>query len=524
MLPKSYFLAFVCSFLFLAQHTLAQNEPIINWQKCIGGTDFDQATSIVRTFDGSFVVVGPTGSINGDVDSNKGENDCFLVKLSATGNILWKRSFGGSKTEQPTYLLQTPDSGFIVTVYTNSNDGDVDSNRGIRDAWIVKLNSSGVIQWSKTYGGSGNDVPLCIQQTADGGYIVSGWSESSDGDVAVNKGGEDAWVIKLNASGALVWKKTFGGSLEDHASSIIQTSDGGYLFAGSVKSSDGDITNFHGGEDVWVVKLSATGTMTWQKTFGGTGIDHAGDHGFAGSIMQTFDGKYLVAGWTNSTNGDVTFNHGTWDAWLLKLNTNGTLAWQKTYGGSNDDEAYYMVQMPDSSIIVTGLTNSTDGDVDTLIGFFDVWTYKISAAGNLLWEQTYGSPSGNELAQTMAITPDTCVIVAGYTMANGGNVSGYHGGYTDFWVVRLKNQVVINDIGSIHTEGLALVPNPATQEVKIKGYQEALRVSLYNTTGQKILETEKRSIDVSSLAPGLYLVEIRNTAGNLLATKRLIKQ
>lgn len=286
----------------------------IQWQKVLGGsTGCDFANDILPTPDGGYVFVGHSDSYDGDITSNAGERDVWIVKLSSSGDIQWQKTMGGAKSEYAYSLQLTPDGGYIAAGYTYSNDGDVSGNHGDADAWVVKLSSNGAVQWQKTMGGSNEDIARCIQLTADGGYIVAGSTKSNDGDISGNHGDADAWVIKLNSSGGIQWQKVLGGSSEDIARSIQLTADGGYIIAGSTVSNNGDVVGNHGGQDAWIMKLSSSGTLQWQKSLGGTAND------FANSIQLTNDGGYIVAGQASSNNGDVSGNHGATDAWVIKL-------------------------------------------------------------------------------------------------------------------------------------------------------------------------------------------------------------
>lgn len=177
----------------------------------------------------------------------------------------------------------------------------------------MKINAAGAIQWQKSYGGSSDESARSIKQTVDGGYILGGYTTSIDGDITENHGNRDAWVVKINATGVIEWQKTFGGSANDQINGIMQTVDGGYITAGITYSSDGDVSENNGNGDCWVTKINSTGTMQWQKTMGGGGTE------VANSIQQTADGGYIVASYTNSTNGDVTVNQGNNDYWVIKL-------------------------------------------------------------------------------------------------------------------------------------------------------------------------------------------------------------
>ena len=187
--------------------------PAIEWQKCLGGTADDFANSIQQTSDGGFIVAGETRSNDGDVSGNHGKSDAWVVKLNSLGDILWKKCLGGTGNDYARSIQQISDGGFILTGYTNSNNGDVSGNNGYYDAWVVKLNSSGDILWQKCLGGTYDDYARSIQQTSDTGFILAGYTFSNDGDVSGNHGFSDAWVVKLNSSGDIIWQKCFGGTM-----------------------------------------------------------------------------------------------------------------------------------------------------------------------------------------------------------------------------------------------------------------------------------------------------------------------
>lgn len=362
--------------ILISLNSLAQS-PNIQWQKTLGGTDYDGATCIQQTSDGGYIVAGNTVCNDGDVTANHGENDVWIVKLNATGGIVWQKTYGGTKSEYANSIQQTSDGGYIVAGLTYSNDGDVSGNHSsFYDYWIVKLNSSGQIIWQKTLGGTSDDTASSIQQTSDDGYIVAGLTASSNGDVTQQHGVFDYWIVKLSSSGQIIWQKTYGGTNQDSATSIQQTLDGGYIVAGNTYSNDGEVSGNHGDLDVWIVKLDAVGTIVWQKALGGTGTD------FADSIQQRLDGSYIIAGYTYSNNGDVSGNHTTdnslSDCWVVKLNALGTIVWQKTLGGTDSDYATCIQQTSDNGYILAGITASNDGNVSGNHGNGDYWVVKLA--------------------------------------------------------------------------------------------------------------------------------------------------
>ncbi len=408
---------------------LAPSIPQIVWQKCLGGSRLDEANSVRQTADGGCIVAGDTNSTDGDVNGNHGARDAWVVKLDSVSNIQWKKCLGGSLFDQANGVNQITDGSYIIAGDTNSIDGDVSGNHGNYDAWVVKLDSVGNIQWQKCLGGSLFDYAISIQQTTDGGYIVAGLTNSTDGDVSGNHGNYDAWVVKLDSVGNIQWQKCLGGSRYDEATSVQQTAEGGYIVAGRTNSNDGDVSGNHGDYDAWVVKLDSVGNIQWQKCLGGSAYDEAN------SAQPTNEGGYVVAGDTNSTDGDVSGNHGNYDAWVVKLDRVGNIRWQKCLGGSRDEEAISIQQITDEGYIVAGLTNSNDGDVSGNHGDFDAWVVKLDRIGHIQWQKCLGGSAYDD-SWSARQTTDGRYISAGLTFSNDGDVSGNHGN-GDAWAIKI---------------------------------------------------------------------------------------
>jgi hypothetical protein len=482
------------------------SQPAIQWQKTLGGSSDDYGFNIQQTADEGYIVAGVTYSTDSDVTANQGEADYWIVKMSATGTIQWQKTFGGSAEDYAFSIQQTADGGYIVAGLTNSTDGDITVNHGDYDCWIVKLNATGTIQWQKTFGGSLEDVALSVQQTADGGYIVAGYTKSTDGDVTVNHGGFDYWIVKLNATGTIQWQKTLGGTGQDHATCIQQTADGGYIVAGSSNSYDGDVAENLGSYDFWVVKLDATGTIQWKKSLGGTYSDEAQ------SIQQTADGGYIVAGNTDSADGDVSGYHGSYDYWVVKLNATGTIQWQKAFGGSSDDVATCVQQTTDGGYIVAGWTYSTDGDVirnnwDYYYVGYDYWIVKLSATGTIQWQTALGG-SGDDDAFSIQETADGGYIVAGMSNSTDANFFENNGSY-DYWIVKLETDPL--STSSFQQEHIVIYPNPAKSTLNLQFPDDVLidKIIIIDLTGKIIIEQTKNTAQVNTegLASGMYLIQ-----------------
>ena len=346
-------------------------QGLMEWQtQLLGGMATDGAHSVQQTHDGGYLISGYSNSSDRDLTNNHGGSDCWLIKLNGTGDLVWQKSLGGSEDDSAYAAYQISD-GYIVVGFAYSNDQNVSGNHGGADVWVVKLDQSRSIVWQKCLGGSGDDKAYAMQITPDGGYLIAGETASNNGNVGVNYGGKDFWVIKLNASGQIVWEETYGGSGDDMAHAIQLTTDGGFIVAGHSASNGGMVGGNNGEYDFWAVKVDAARQMEWQRNLGGSLRDQAY------SVRQTADGGYVMAGLTISNDGDVSGFHGAWDYWVTKLSDTGYLQWEQALGGTEIDVAYDIVQSPDGSYIVAGFAGSNNGDISYNNGGSDFWVVKL---------------------------------------------------------------------------------------------------------------------------------------------------
>ena len=400
------------------------------WQKALGGTGTDVANAVVPTSDGGYLVAGYTNSSNGDVTGYRGNNDYWVVKVKADQTIAWQKTLGGTGDDMAYDIVTSPDGGCVVAGYSYSTNGDVTGNHGGSDVWVVKLDAGGAIVWQKAMGGSANDVAYSIISNS-GNYIIAGSAESNDGNVINNHGGADFWLVWFNETGSAIGTNTLGGTGIDRAYSIKATSDGGFLVAGTTYSSGGDVSVNHGSADYWVVKLNISSSIEWQKTLGGTLLD------IGRSIITTSDGGCIVAGYTNSTDGDITGNHGGNDYWLVKLNAGGNIAWQKTLGGTGDDNLMALAPATDGGYAIAGYTTSTNGDVTgNHGGSSDAWVVRLNSNGGMVWQKALGGTSIDKGRSIMS-TSNSGFIVAGCSGSADGDVSGVHGSLEDFWLFKI---------------------------------------------------------------------------------------
>jgi hypothetical protein len=429
--------------LFLSLHFSLKAQVAIEWQNTIGGNNTDQLYSVHQTSDGGFISAGHSlSSISGDkTESNLGANDYWIVKLDAEGFIKWQNTIGGVGSDDLHSIVPTSDGGYVCGGTSNSGiSGDkTENSQGNDDYWVVKLDSLGNIQWQNTIGGSGIDELHTISQTSDGGYICGGHSISNiSGDKTENSQGFlDYWIIKLDSTGNIQWQNTIGGWEDDHLYSLVQTSDGGFICGGnSYSNNSGDKTeNSNGLNDYWVVKLDSLGNIQWQNTIGGDLAE------YISSVAQTGEGGYICGGHSGSNiSGDKTeSNYGMHDYWVVKLDDTGTIQWQKTIGGSDNEYFESLDWTADGGYICGGFSISdiSGNKTENNIGNYDYWVVKLDSVGNIQWQNAIGG-NGIDFLYSISQSLDGDYICGGYSASNysGDKTENSQGG-TDYWVVKL---------------------------------------------------------------------------------------
>lgn len=527
----------VLFFLFTIP-VLSFSQPIIQWQKTYGGTASDEASIIRATSDGGFIVTGLSYSDDGDVTGHHGASDHWVVKLDAAGNAVWNNSFGGSGDDKGYDIVQTTDGGYIITGYESSTDGNITFNHGLTDYWVVKLDATGNLQWQKSYGGTSADNSYAIIQTLDGGYAVTGFSNTTDGsgDIPDNNGSWDYWFCKLDAGGNIQWQKSLGGSATDDAFGIVQNTDSSYVICGYSSSPDGMVTGNHGDNDYWIVKLDKTGALVWERSYGGSGSDRAF------GISKTSDGGYIINGVSASADGDVTGNHGSTDYWVVKLDADGLLQWQHALGGSGDDFGRIAFELPDGGYMIGGRTNSpNDGDVKENHGDYDYWLLKLDLSGtDILWKRCFGGSGGEGAPPSTVPFMNVIASATGYFAMAGatfstdgdaiGNVSTSM--YDDnYWIVNFVDSssyipTAIVDASNAFTSAVNLFPNPVRDllTVSFTSVQHEATISLYSMEGRLILTSQLRNamsmqLEMGTYEMGMYLLKVTDENGRLVQKK-----
>lgn len=347
----------------------------LTWAKPYGGTDQDEGWYVQQTSDGGYIAVGETWS------SGAGWNDVFVVKADAQGNVQWTKTYGGPDSDFGYSIQQTSDKGYIIV------GGTMSSGAGSSDVYLIKVDTKGSTQWSRTYGGPNAEIGYAVQQTTDGGYVIVGETSS------FGAGNKDIYLIKTDSKGKVQWTRTYGGPKDDSGKSVRQTSDGGYIIAGYTESfGNGDM-------DGYLVKTDEKGQVQWSRTYGGRNLD------VASSLEQTKDLGYVVVGGTILSDG------GSYDVYLIKTDANGQIQWSKTYGGSGADWGNSVKQTSDEGYVIAGWTTSGHGGMD-------FYLVKTDAKGEIQWAKTYGGPK-DDSARCVQRTSDGGYVIIGYTESLG---------------------------------------------------------------------------------------------------------
>lgn len=457
------------------------------WIKTFGGVSNDAAYSVKQTSDGGYILVGETSSFGA------GNSDVWLIKTNYVGDTLWTKTFGGNSFDFGYSVKQITNGGYILTGWTRSFNTMLDY-----DVWLINLDSNGNTIWTKRFGGNYQDGANSVDQTLDGGFIITGFTES------FGVGGSDVWLIKTNSSGDTVWTKTFGGINNDFGSAVRQTSDGGYIITGYTESFGA------GARDVWLIKTDILGNLQWSQTFGGN-LD---DRGF--SSLETSDGGYIVTGFTES------FGSGGSDVLLIKTDINGNPLWYKTYGGVFDDGGYAIIQTSDGGFMISAHTASfgTGGGA--------VWMIKTDEFGDSLWTRIFNG-GGFDRAFSVQQTTDYGYIITGSTSSFGA------GGY-DVWLI--KTTPDITNIGQT-SFGLSSeyslsqnYPNPFNSITEISWYSPigALHtLKVFDILGNEVATLineylgagkHKISFNAFNLASGLYIYKLQ--ADDFIENKKMI--
>lgn len=412
----------------------------IQWQNTIGGDQSDELNSAQMTTDGGYIMAGTsTSSMSGDKsEASLGSQDYWVVKTDNSGTIEWENTIGGADQDILSKVIQTSDGGYLLGGRSESDiSGDkTENSNGGFDYWIVKLNSSGTIVWQNTIGGSDIDRFNDLIETSDGGYLVAGHSTSGiSGDkTQANNGTYNFWIVKLNGAGVIQWDQTIGGDQIDVIGSVHESSTGDFLIGGySNSGAAGDKSEASQGDfDYWLVKLNSNGSLLWEKTIGGDDVDEV--H----ALRETNTGNFIVAGTSISgVSGDKTQASVGYDFWILEIDPSGTIQWQKTIGGAGSDELYQLDTISNGYLISGASDSNTGGDKsDDSYGGKDYWMVKTDLNGNVVKDYTFGGTDEDELIAAFELSSSSHVLV-GFSQSNSNAIKDENSlGGSDYWIFK----------------------------------------------------------------------------------------
>ncbi len=415
-------------------------QPDLTYQKVIGGTLNDVAADIIQVNDNNYVIAGYSRSGDIDLEINNGLFDLLAVATDSLGNILWRTTLGGSLDDAATSIITT-DDGYLISGFSKSSDGDLLANYGDNDGWLVMLDSSGAAVWQSNLGGSNFDVINDIVAIPSGGFMVVGSSSSADIDLDGNYGGQDVWVMHIGGGGAVVWSKHYGGSGDDIGRAIVYSNDQ-YIITGYTYSNDIDVSGNHDEtgltEDVWVLNIDIDGNINWQYCAGGSSEDEGED------VVMVNDTMLAVVAETRSADGDLTGHYGSItsrDIWVFFMHIDGNFIAGQHFGGTENELPGAIKQDEEGKLIITGSSESNDLDVgehfgDT--GVSDIWIFQTDTGLNLLWENNFGG-SGMEFSSGIIPLGTTNYIAIGQTRSTDNQVLLHYGVSlnNDIWFMRL---------------------------------------------------------------------------------------
>ncbi len=507
--------------LFLILTSFAYSQlSTINWQNSIGGSDHDYLLTVSPTNDGGYILGGHSRSgISGDkTEAKMGTVDYWIVKVDQNGIVEWENTLGGDDYEQFGTALQMADGSYFVGGESMSNASgdkteDRDGPQDTGDLWLLRLDSNGVVMWDRTFGGTGEELFGDAVLLPNGNILVAGTSASysSPDKTEGSMGGYDYWVMEIDsANGDIIWDETIGGFANDFIRSIAIASDGDYILGGQSDSgaSTDKTENNYGSRDYWIVKIDPTGATVWDKTIGGTGFE------IFGTVSALSSGELLISGSSNSpVSGLKTENcigcdslAANQDYWVLRLDNLGDIVWQKTIG-TTDSEDLTVRSIPtnDGGILVGGTTSAGISGMKTEAsnGATDYWMVKLDAADSIVWDKSIGGSSSDNLRSILQLASGN-FILGGYSSSgvSGDKTEGTNG-QRDYWIMEFSSGGLY--LTEPNLTSVAIYPNPAVNSIIIES-ETANYFEVSTLNGQVLIESFENNIDVSALAPGMYIL------------------
>jgi len=506
--------------------------PNIQWQQCYGTSETEYSYGI-ETCNGGYLIALMVTSGEG-LTNYHGSEDIWLANIDSAGSIIWEKCYGGSSAESPQKIVKKSDTEFFIFGYAGSTDGDIQSgNNGYADLWVVKINNQGDIIWEKTYGCTGHDNPRDMVLTPDGGFVMIDRIGIGGGDVTYYYGMGDCWMAKCDSLGNIEWEKTLGNDGLDNCVSMMINSAGNIMMIGAAMWHGGLVECYPDGAwaDVWIVELDMQGNILAQYCYGGSHYD-------LGYMIIELDDGYTFIAATDSNDGDVSGLHGPpggppygWgDIWVVRLNEQMEIIWQRCIGGYDEDSPKYITQTADGGFVVIGTTRSNDGDVSgnpSWPGTYGaIWVVKLDAQGNIEWQKCYGG-WGSEMLMNPHIVLKKSDY--NYVIAASTNFSPSHDvqcgtilGNRNAWIFEIALPDTVNAIApTASTKEIRVYPNPAKDYIQFEVHATAGRqgskyeveeLRLFDVFGRQVaakdITSEQTILDVSGLPNGVYFYRL----------------
>lgn len=411
--------------------SLPATGQIAYWQKLMGGTAYDTGRKILCLPDGTIVLGAQTRSTDGLGDQNHSDDvDVVVLKYATQGKIFWKLTLGGSSREELSDIIMTPDGSFLCVGTTESDDGDFPYTQGRNDVWVAKISPGGKLLWKNSFGGSGADYGWAIYEDTNGDILVGGESSSINGDMqSPHHGGFDAWLARLNRNGELIMEKHFGGPGNEKLT-CIRPSLTGYWLVCSSDAKGGDVPINYGKKDLWLMNMNQDWDVPYEVVIGGNGNDDIHD-----GVIDA-EGNLVLAGTTFSNNGYVSDQHGKGDGWVIKFNPTGTYVWSHAYGGTRHDGLTSITTTRDSGYALVGMSLSLNGDLPENEGYYDGWFLKLDTKGAPVWSRNVGYAAKDALSDVLELPSGGFLAIGHVQekLEEGIEISR-HAGVYDMWMV-----------------------------------------------------------------------------------------
>jgi len=471
----------------------------IDWQRSIGSTQDERGYDAVEDAAGNLFVIAATNGLDGDVTTNLGGYDLWMIKFNPDGDVIWQKNFGDSLNNFGYSIAELSPNKYVVCgVSQNTNAMGIFNN----DGWLIAIDSSGNELWQQRYGGNDDDIFREVVKVSNNKLAVAGFTRSTDVNIDTMRGVADGWIAWIDTTGAIIESKTYGGSSFDEFVGITYQNNQ-LLACGRTRSLDGMITGSNGNFDSWVMLADSIGNSPVSHVYGGSADEIAND------AIFTSDGNMLIVSDCLSSNGDVTDHIMRNDIWAVKADLSGNIIWTKSYGGSNEDFVSEVLETSTQEYIFSNVTFSNDGMVTNAYASIDVWLTKTNPNGDLVWEYITGGSLDENVFSFLEVTNG--FLLVGDSDSQDKDLAGASKHLIhDVWVVKYTNIDVIS-VDNLSTTNYKVYPNPTTEAIIIENYVGNVKV--YNLAGKLLKqETINEQLDLQELAAGKYFIELEEKA------------